>query len=203
MFLLWDLDGVLVDTERWYFEATRLALAGIGVPLSQELYLEFQAGGRSCWDLAPQAEIPQLRIQRDAHYRQFLETEPIDIPGVEEVLSSLARRYRMAIVTTARRADFDLIHASRDLLRYFEFVLTIEDYARPKPAPDPYLVALARFGAGAAQALALEDSARGLRAAQAAGIDCIVIRNSFTRSQDFSGALRIIDLITELPAVLR
>jgi beta-phosphoglucomutase-like phosphatase (HAD superfamily) len=47
MFLLWDHDGVLVDTDRWYFEATKLVLGGIGVDLSKEAYLEFMASGVS------------------------------------------------------------------------------------------------------------------------------------------------------------
>jgi HAD superfamily hydrolase (TIGR01509 family) len=206
-FLLWDHDGVLVDTERWYFEATRRALAGIDVPLSRELYLEFMAEGRPCWELARRAgasdtAIRELRGRRNALYQEYLQTKSIEIPGVREVLAQLAVQYRMAIVTTARRSDFNLIHADRDLLHNFEFVLTLEDYARSKPAPDPYLAAMSRFGAAAAEVLAVEDSARGLRSAQAAGIRCIVVRNSFTRSQDFTGAYCMIDSVGELPGVI-
>ena len=51
-YLLWDHDGVLVDTERWYFEATREVLARVEIELSQQRYLTFMAAGRSCWDLA-------------------------------------------------------------------------------------------------------------------------------------------------------
>jgi HAD superfamily hydrolase (TIGR01509 family) len=135
-------------------------------------------------------------------YQRLLQTKPIEIPGVREALVSLAVQYRMAIVTTARRVDFELIHANRDLLQHFEFVLTLEDYARCKPAPDPYLAALARFGADATQAVALEDSARGLRSALAAGISCIIVRNAFTSSQDFTGASCIVGSVGELPDVL-
>jgi beta-phosphoglucomutase-like phosphatase (HAD superfamily) len=95
-----------------------------------------------------------------------------------------------------------LIHRSRGLLPFFEFVLTIEDYAQPKPAPDPYLKALHRFGAVAREAVAIEDSARGLRSAMAAGVDCVVVCNAFTASQDFSGAWRMLHAIRELPGVL-
>lgn len=205
--LLWDHDGVLVDTERWYFEATKEVLSGVGVSLSQEVYLEFMASGRSCWELArstgvPEAQIRELRVQRDAIYQEFLRTKPIEIPGVRDTLDELAGRYRMAIVTTARRADFELVHTGRDLLRHFEFFLTEEDYERCKPAPDPYLTAIARLGASCREVMALEDSARGLRSAQAAGVRCIVIKNTFTALQDFKGAFRMIESATELPAVL-
>src|SRR5262249_61424915 len=72
----------------------------------------------------------------------------------------------------------------------------------PKPAPDTYLTALHRFGAVGKEAVAIEDSARGLRSAMAAGIDCMVVYNAFTASQDFSGAWRMLHTIRELPGVL-
>jgi len=206
-FLLWDHDGVLVDTERWYFEASRLSLDKIGLLLTQPVYLALMADGRSCWELARDAgfsesAIADFRAERDALYREFLQTRPIEIPGVQQVLAQLAGQYRMAIVTTSHRADIELIHADRNLVRHFEFVLTIEDYARCKPCPDPYLAALHRFGADPAEAIAIEDSSRGMRSALAAGIECIVVRNAFTQTMDFSGALRIVDSVTELPEAL-
>jgi beta-phosphoglucomutase-like phosphatase (HAD superfamily) len=81
-------------------------------------------------------------------------------------------------------------------------VLTVEDYRRAKPHPDPYLAGLERFGARPAQAVAIEDSARGLRSTLAAGLDCIVVRSQFTASQDFSGAWRVADSIRQVPAIL-
>ena len=198
---------MLVDTERWYFVATRDALAPLNVELSQPRYLELMAAGRSCWDLAREQGVPAARIEvqrdeRDAHYRELLQTEPIEVAGVREVLAELAPEHRMAVITTSRRRDFDLIHAGRDLLAHFEFVLTIEDYARAKPQPDPYLAGLARFGAPASDALALEDSARGLASARAAGLDCLVIRSAFTASQDFSAAWRVVDSVLQVPELL-
>ena len=165
------------------------------------------AEGRSCWDLArsagaSEAVARELRGQRDEVYQHFLQTESIEIPGVREALATLAARDRMAIVTTARRVDFELIHAKRDLLRFFEFVLTLEDYARCKPAPGPYLAAMARFQADAAQTVAVEDSARGLRSALAAGIRCVIVRSAFTSTQDFTGAFRVVDSVGALPGLL-
>ena len=206
-FLLWDHDGVLVDTERWYFEATRIALARVGVELSQAQYLELAAAGGSCWELARarglgDRDVEVGRADRDGLYQEFLRSEAIEIDGVAEVLAELAPRHRMAIVTNARRSDFELIHARRDLLRHFEFVLTGEDYARSKPDADPYLAGLSRFGAEVGRAFALEDSARGLRSALAAGLPCIVIRSEFTASEDFTGAFRVVDSIREVPSLL-
>ncbi len=122
--------------------------------------------------------------------------------GVLDVLKELQGRYRMAIVSTSKRVDFEVIHRSRQMMPFFEFVITIEDCVRAKPDPDPYQQALRRFGVSPAEAIAIEDSARGLYAAVAAGVDCIVVRNEFTVTQDFTSAWRIINSLRELPAAL-
>ena len=206
-YLLWDHDGVLVDTERLYFEATREVLGRLGADLDQDTYLAYMAEGRSCWDLARSRGISEERVaehraHRDSLYQEKLRSEPIEIAGVREVLAELGASHRMAIVTSARRADFDLIHESSDLLEFFDFSLTIEDYARSKPHPDPYLAALDRFGAHPREALALEDSVRGLKSARAAGLDCVVVRSPFTASQDFAMAWRVVDSIRQVPSLL-
>jgi HAD superfamily hydrolase (TIGR01509 family) len=206
-FILWDHDGVLVDTERWYYAALREAMVPLGVDFDQATYLEIMARGGTYWDVAATRgatpdDIARQRRVRDQLYREFLQREPIEIPGVREVLEQLSADFRMAVVTTSRREDFKLIHRSRDLLARMEFVLAIEDYAEPKPHPAPYLAALARFGADPAEAVAVEDSARGLKSAIAAGLDCIIIRHPFTATQDFSGAKRMVDSIRDLPEAL-
>jgi HAD superfamily hydrolase (TIGR01509 family) len=207
-YIFWDHDGVLVDTEEWYFQATRRALAEVGVNLQRADYQEFRARGETAWKLARQAQvaepvIAQHRAHRDAYYQEYLLREEIAIPGVEEVLALLQDRFKMAIVTTSRRADFDLIHRSRSIVKYMEFVLTVEDYQKEKPSPEPYLSALRRFGAAPNEAIVVEDSEQGLKAARAAGIECVIIRNYFfADAHDFAGARHVIASIRELPKVL-
>jgi HAD superfamily hydrolase (TIGR01509 family) len=206
-FLLWDHDGVLVDTEEWYFSATKESLASLGCEINRETYLELMAQGRGYWEAARQrgiseAAILEARRRRDALYQEYLGKNKIDIEGVADVLSELSATHRMAIVTTSRREDFDLIHRSKQILKHFEFVITAEDCANLKPAPDPYIQALRRFNAKPSDALAIEDSARGLRSALAAGLDCVIVRNAFTDTQDFSGAYSILSSIRQLPSLL-
>jgi HAD superfamily hydrolase (TIGR01509 family) len=147
-------------------------------------------------------EVSRHRELRNSIYQEHLRTQPIEIDGVTEVLSALSESFEMAVVTTSRREDFELIHRSRDLLGFFRFVLTVEDYERAKPHPDPYLAGLEHFGARPEHSVAIEDSARGLRSAREAGLDCLVVKNEFTASQDFAGAWRVVDSIREVPEVL-
>ena len=84
-----------------------------------------------------------------------------------------------------------------------EFYLAREDYEQAKPHSEPYLRGLERFGATAAETVVVEDSARGLNAALAAGIDCIVVANEFTASHDLSKATAKVATFRELPSTIR
>jgi HAD superfamily hydrolase (TIGR01509 family) len=206
-YILWDNDGVLVDTEFWYFTATQRALAELGVTLEKPAYLQRMVHGLSSWDLAAAAGIDADRItvqrqQRDAWYQEYLLREDIEIPGVEQLLAKLSKNHKMAIVTTSTRAHFELIHRDRKLSRFMDFVLTREDYVLSKPDPEPYLLGLRKFGASADNCLVIEDSQRGLQAALAAGIDCAIVHNDFTASHDFTGASHLLNSIAEVPRIL-
>ena len=201
--LLFDHDGVLVDTEPLYYQATRQCLAQLGVDLALDHYLALMVDGASPWEMArplgaTDADIDRWRARRNVLYQELLVSEPIEIEGVEAVLAKLRERYRIAIVTTAKPEDFALIHRNRNIVAFTDFVLTREAYDRSKPHPDPYLAALARYGIGPGAALAVEDSQCGLRAAVAAGLDCAAVHHPFTASQDFSLATYRVSSLSEL-----
>ncbi len=213
-YLLFDNDGVLVDTEYWYFKAGERALADIGLTLDKDQYVRDMTQGLATWARARAAGVDEQTIDRqravrDAYYQEYLRTEAIEIEGVVDTLAELSRYVRMAIVTTAKRADFDLIHDQRSITSFMEFVLVREDYEHTKPHPEPYVRGLQRFGATAAETLVVEDSSRGLQSAVAAGIDCVVVRNDFTQAQDFSQASHriqtlgeLVDLVVQPPAAI-
>ena len=169
-YILFDHDGVLVDTELWYFKAGERALAEIGLTVDKDQYLRDMGQGLGTWAQARVAGVDERTINRqrevrDAYYREYLRTEPIEIDGVVEALAELSQYVGMAVVTTAKRADFELIHQGREITPYLDFVLVREDYALAKPDPEPYLTGLKRFGAAREEALVVEDSSRGLSSA--------------------------------------
>lgn len=83
-----------------------------------------------------------------------------------------------------------------------DFVLCEEDYEFAKPHPQPYLKGLEIFGANKDEAIVIEDSTRGLTAAYKAGIECVIVKNEFTITQDFSKASYFIDTLKELKTIL-
>ena len=206
-YILFDHDGVLVDTEQWYFMAGKRALASLGIDLTRDAHLANMASGINTWEVArasgiSESDISRARELRNRYYQEYLITEDIEIDGVLETLAELAGTYRMAIVTTSKRPDFALIHEKRRILDHMEFCLTREDYERAKPHPEPYLKGLQRFGATAAETVVIEDSARGLKSALAAGIDCIVVANDFAAVHDLSAATARAASFSELPSVI-
>lgn len=206
-YILFDHDGVLVDTEFWYYKAGERALADIGLTLDKEQYLQNMTQSMGTWVQARAAGIDEQIISRqrevrDVYYQEYLRTEDIEIAGVVETLAELSNYVRMAIVTTAKRADFEVIHEKRQITQFMDFILVREDYNLPKPHPEPYLTGLKRFGATKEETLVVEDSSRGLNAAVAAGIDCAIVYNDFTKSHDFSQASYRIKTLIELKDII-
>ena len=200
--LLFDHDGVLVNTEPLSLQALQEQLATLGITLRATDYIQNMAVRADPWALAraagcDEAMVDQLRDARDARYQQLLRTRPITIEGVDSLIAELAEHFQLAIVTTSRDVDFDLIHAldgqprtstTPDVVRHMDFILKRSHYQNSKPDPQPYLLALSRFGIEPSQALVIEDSERGLRSAVAAGIDCAAIYHPFTAGQRFAKA---------------
>jgi len=206
-YLLFDNDGVLVETEPYYFKANVKALKEFGLHLDFDTYMEIMARGGTAWEVAKKAglqqkEIDSKRRQRDIYYREFIMNENIKIDGVCDVLEELSKNYKMGIVTTSRRVDFELTHADLGITKYMDFVLCVEDYTRSKPQPDPYLKGMKLFNATKEECLVIEDSERGLKSAVNAGIECAVVANNFTATHDFSRASYKIESLKNLPKLL-
>ena len=204
--ILWDNDGVLVDTEHLYCEATRQVFASAGIVIGDDDYRSmFLTGNMGAWQLLAdrsQSEIARIRDERNEIYSTLLRGRDHAIDGVKEVLQALHGRYAMGVVTSSRRDHFEIIHATSSLLPYFDFVLTREQYANSKPDPEPYLLGIARTGFSAEECLAVEDTPRGLMAATGAGAHCVVIPNALTVGGDFAAAYKVLRDIRELPAIL-
>ena len=150
--IFWDNDGVLVDTEKLYFQATRELLARTGVTLTESLFKRISlTEGRSAFALAaekgvsPEA-IDRLHEERNRRYTELLEGGVRIMEGVEETLGELRGKVLHGIVTSSRREHFETMHRETGLLPHFDFILTREDFTLSKPDPEPYFTAMARCG---------------------------------------------------------
>ncbi len=206
--LLFDNDGVLVDTERYYFLSTKQIMAKIGVVITEEDFIELiLKDNQGTWKYAREKNISEerineLKIERNLIYSRYLLYEELIIPGVETAISKLSKKYKLGIVTSSRRDHFEIIHKSTNILHYFDFILTIEDYAESKPNPEPYLKAVELSGFSKEECLVIEDSERGLIAASEAGLKCIIIPNHLTKNCNFSNAWKVVENVDQLVKIL-
>ncbi|MEX2208672.1 MAG: HAD family phosphatase [Myxococcota bacterium] len=207
--ILWDNDGVLVDTEELYYRATREGLAELGIELGVEDYVELSLRrGGSCFELAFErgfdAEVIEAtRRQRNVRYEQLLRRGVELIDGVAPTLRALRGLARMAVVTSTRPEHFALVHERTGIREHFELVLTGADYTNSKPDPEPYLLAAERLGVRPADCLVVEDSERGLVSASRAGMRCVVIPRGLSVGGDYVQAYRVLERVDELVPIVR
>lgn len=207
-YILFDNDGVLVETEIWYFEANKNILKKeLALNLEFDEYMKIMARGGTAWEIAKkdgvsQKVIDSCRAKRDVLYQDFITTKDVTIPNVNKIIKKLNQKYKMAIITTSRREDFELIHKSRGITEYMQFCLCVGEYKRAKPYADPYLAGVKKFNAKKKECIVVEDSQRGLTSAVNAGIECVVVHNEFTKTQDYSKADYKIKTLDELENLL-
>jgi HAD superfamily hydrolase (TIGR01509 family) len=184
--ILFDSDGVLVDTERLLYEATSAVFASAGAVISREEWSRWYLGeGKRSREVAELVGIPPSRIdtaikERDGLFRARIDEGVSVLPGVPETIERLSRRFRLAVVTGASRGHFERVHSSTGLRRYFETIVTCDDYDQVKPHPGAYIKAMERLALDPNECLAVEDSPRGAAAAAAAGIRCVVVPTDLT-----------------------
>ncbi len=206
--ILFDNDGILVDTEPLFLQATQEILATVDVILTADEYHEISMRqGRAVFNLAEARgvsddEIRVLKTSRNRRYSELIDRGVRIFDGVAETLERLHGILPMAIVTSSDREHFDRIHKQTELMRFFDFVLTAGEYAHHKPHPEPYLAAASRIGAAPDRCLVIEDTERGVRSATTAGMSCIVIPNELSKAGNFENAHTILHSMRELTSLL-
>lgn len=223
--LLLDCDGVLADTERdGHLPAFNQTFADVGLPVrwSTEDYARYVliGGGKERMaalltpELVARAGLPtdpqeQRELLADWHRRKtdhyvaLVEQGALPgRPGIARLVAEAdAAGWRLGVASTSaeRSVRAVLEHAvGRDLAGRFS-VFAGDVVAHKKPAPDIYLLALEGMGLAAADAVVVEDSANGLRAALAAGLATVVTVSTYTHDEDFAGAALVVSSLGDLP----
>ena len=193
--ILFDFDGVIVDSEPLHFEAHKKALVDFGVDLTFDDYMDFgvSKGDNNLYEKVAQkygVKIDKEVISKTKKqiYREIFDEKAELIPGILESLEKFSEKYDLAIVSSGVKSSIEYAIDKFNIGKYFKFVITGDDVERVKPFPDVYLKAIELLGHKKEDCVAIEDSETGLEAAKNAGIKCIAISNEFTRNQDFSRA---------------
>ena len=186
--LIFDFDGLIIDSESPEFAAWQELFAAYGRDLGFDLWADlvgrppthFDLYGYFCKHIDPVIDIERLRQDRRARVVALTLEQPI-LPGVEDYLQSATELGLKIGLASSSSREHVRGHLERlCLLHYFQSLRCFEDTDRHKPDPTPYLCVLDDLGVAAKEAIAFEDSPNGVTAAKAAGIFCVAVPNPIT-----------------------
>ncbi|MDI6874994.1 MAG: HAD-IA family hydrolase [Actinomycetota bacterium] len=172
-YLLFDLDGTLVNTIPLILHAFRETFKALGLPPRDDREMLLEVGKplhQQALDIDPERADEIFRVYQemyDRHYQELVK----DYPGVREALAGLKERgYRLAVVTSKRFSNARLDLERFELLSYLEALVTAEDTENHKPDPEPVFKALEKLGGSPERAAFIGDSPYDIRSAHAAGV---------------------------------
>lgn len=210
--VVFDLDGVLIDSHDQHEKSWFLLAGEIGKSLTKEQFKEsFGMRNVMCiphvfhWTSPDEHEkIRALGERKEEIYRSLLAKDGIEpLPGVVSLLESLTSSgVLFSLGSSTSRKNIEVCFASTGLDRFFGPHYTgAEDVSRGKPHPDVFLEAAAKINRSPASCLVIEDAHVGIEAAHAAGMKVIAVTTTHSRSSfKDSGASRIVDSLAELDA---
>jgi len=201
--IIFDLDGLMVDSEPSAKQAWRAWLARYGHVLDQET-INAMFGLRlvdSSWLVKERFELPlsvkQIAAEESQVFLSLLDGNLRPMPGLDDLLHAVdARGLPRAVATSSSRRYAPIALRAVGAAGGFAAIVTGDDVQRGKPAPDIYLAAAAALDMPPAVCLALEDSPLGVQAAKAAGMRCVAVPNELTAGLDLSAADWILPSLT-------
>jgi len=179
--VIWDLDGVILDSADEHRRAWQRLAREEGIPMTD---VDFWAtfGKRnddifaSLWGNLPPAQVKILSDRKELYFRELIRESAAPLPGAIELMSELRdAHFDQALASSTPVENIDLIADVLGLKRYFSILVSGETVAKGKPAPDIFLKAAAVLHMHPSVCLVIEDAVAGVEAAHAAGMRCIAV----------------------------
>jgi HAD superfamily hydrolase (TIGR01509 family) len=188
--ILFDLDGVIIDSEPLHEKAFRQTSLHLGRDLTQEEVASLKGtveeiGAAKLLEYNPAAtlSIPQVMEYHNNHYKAMFGQMRL-ISGSREFIQKAHKKgFKLGLTTSALQENQQRIFEIFNLSPYFSTIITGEDIINGKPHPEPYLKTAEKLGVAPASALVIENSLNGVRSGKAAGCWVIAITTSFPRER--------------------
>lgn len=212
--VIFDMDGLLFDTEIVYYEASQMVADQMGFPYDKELYLKYLGvSDEEVWANYHQifASFGKNNVQKfiNAAYEETIRRFSLGAvqlkPGVIELLDFLEEhRISKVVASSNQRHIIELLLEKNQLTNYFETIVSAENVKRAKPDPEIFLLAHEYLGTKKQETLVLEDSKNGILAAASAEIPVIMIPDLLAPSEDLQQkTLAVLSSLHEVPGYLK
>lgn len=204
--VLFDMDGLMVDTEPLHLQAFNFALEKFGKHLTEEENTKRYIGTpdtEGAKDMVVRFNLPIsvsefLKVKQDKS-RELLSGHLIPEPGLIELLDNLKEGgYKVAIASSSSLENIKAIVKNLGVEDKIDQLASAEEAERGKPAPDVYLLAAEKLGVKSEECLVLEDAPKGVEAGKAAGTTVFAIPSQYTKGQDFSQADKVLGSLSEV-----
>ncbi len=204
--MLFDMDGLMIDSEPFSFKAFKSVFEKYGRQLSKEEYIRRYVGvseAEESKDMVVRFNLPisaeELVQAKRTLYKQLLKDNVITQPGLMELLEKLHQyNYKTAIGSSSTLKNIKAVINKLKISSLIGTYASAEEVNNGKPAPDVYLLAAKKLGVSPAGCLVLEDAPKGVQAAKAAGMLCFAIPSNETKGQDFSMADKVLNSLSEV-----
>jgi HAD superfamily hydrolase (TIGR01509 family) len=205
--LIFDFDGVIIDSETPDYLTWKDVFAQFSVDFPLEVWEKGMGASSSAFDpldyLEDQVKLiidkKFLRDQRLDIYRAIVAGQPL-MPGVHATMSRANQIGLKVGIASSAGSDWVHGHLKRlNLNRFIQVVCTGDEVEKAKPDPQLYRLALHRLGLTPQDALAIEDSPNGIRAARQAGLFCLAVRNPVNRNLRLDAASLVVDSLADIP----
>ena len=201
--LIFDLDGLLTDTEKLHCKAYQDALAKYGYILTEQDYAEqwILKGGsiREFIEVRDLHVDPELvRIAKAKFYEELVRTVVEPMPGALSLLSRTTEWKKLALATSSYEESAHAVLKALNISAYFSCIATRSSVVRIKPFPDLFLYVAEKLCEAPKNCLVFEDSEKGVKAASAAGMKCIAVPNIHTAEHNFSLATMVVPSLHEV-----
>lgn len=207
--LIFDMDGVIIDSEPLHERASQHVFAQYGIELGASDFAPFK--GKTDRNIVTyliaehniqDATLDELLQRKRDTYATFID-ELHPVQGAISFLQEVSISFRLALTTSASRRNQELAFQKFNLYPFFETVITSNDISKHKPHPEPYLVTVEKLGLKPEDCMVIEDSTNGVKSAAAAGCTVIGITTSFDAAAlREAGAHVVIDSYEQLRGYL-
>ena len=204
--VVFDMDGVIIDSEPIHAQVNQLVLSHIGVQVTQEYLNQFVGvTNPEMWrtiirDFKIDRTVEgMVESQLSANIKFLDESDILPINGISELIKLLNNHHiPIGIASSAPRLLIERVLAKFEMQKWFQCIVSGEEVKQGKPAPDVYLEACRMIGAPVEKCIAIEDSRHGVLAAKRAGLRCIGYQNENSGKQDLSDADVVVRSISEI-----